>query len=83
MRIIKLNTTTERMLFKRREIEDFEALKIASRIVSDVRARGDEAVVAVDSQIGPRGYFEKGDLGERSGNCRCTEKSKSGVSARG
>src|SRR5208283_2142616 len=44
MRIITLDPRTERNLFQARETEDGEALAVASRIVSDVRARGDRAV---------------------------------------
>lgn len=46
MRIIKLTTTAEKSLLKLRENEDGDALRIAGRIVDDVRRRGDLAVNA-------------------------------------
>jgi histidinol dehydrogenase len=44
MRILKLSPATEKALFAAREGEDREALRIAGRIVEDVRRRGDKAV---------------------------------------
>ena len=46
MRIIKLTPTAEMSLLKLRENEDHDALRIAGRIVGDVRRRGDLAVDA-------------------------------------
>ncbi len=46
MKILKLNSATEKSLFKLRENEDREALRIAGRIVDDVRRRGDQAVTS-------------------------------------
>ncbi len=46
MKMLKLTPATERMLLKLRENEDYEALRIAGRIVEDVRRRGDLAVNA-------------------------------------
>ena len=44
MRILKLTAATEKALFAAREGEDREALRIAGRIVEDVRRRGDKAL---------------------------------------
>ncbi len=44
MRILRLTATTEKALFKAREGEDREALRVAGRIAEDVRRRGDKAV---------------------------------------
>jgi histidinol dehydrogenase len=44
MRIIRLNNKTESKLFEARETEDREAMKIALRIVNDVRMHGDTAL---------------------------------------
>ena len=44
MRIMKLTAATEKSLLRLRENEDHEALRIAGRIVEDVRRRGDQAV---------------------------------------
>ncbi len=44
MRIIKLTAAAEKSLLRLRENEDHEALRIAGRIVEDVRRRGDQAV---------------------------------------
>jgi histidinol dehydrogenase len=46
MKILKLTPATEKTLLKLRENEDHEALRIAGRIVADVRRRGDLAVNA-------------------------------------
>jgi histidinol dehydrogenase len=46
MRILKLTPATEKALFQARESEDHEALRIAGRIVDDVRRRGDKALRA-------------------------------------
>jgi len=46
MRILTLTAALERALFKAREGEDREALRVASRIVEDVRRRGDRALAA-------------------------------------
>lgn len=46
MKIIKLTPSTEKALLNLREAEDHEALRIAGRIVEDVRRRGDLAVNA-------------------------------------
>src|SRR3974390_598715 len=46
MRIIKLTRAAEKSLLKRHEIEDHDALRIAGRIVDDVKRRGDLAVNA-------------------------------------
>ncbi len=46
MKILKLTPAVERSLLKVRESEDLEALRIAGRIVQDVRRRGDLAVNA-------------------------------------
>jgi histidinol dehydrogenase len=44
MRILKLTTKTETELLKLRQTHDREAYRVASRIVSDVRRRGDRAL---------------------------------------
>jgi histidinol dehydrogenase len=44
MRIIKLTAAAEKSLLRLRENEDHGALRIAGRIVEDVRRRGDQAV---------------------------------------
>jgi histidinol dehydrogenase len=46
MRILKLTAAAEKALFAAREGEDREALRVAGRIVEDVRRRGDKAVDA-------------------------------------
>ncbi len=43
MRTLKLTAATEKVLFKAREEEDRDALRVAGRIVEDVRRRGDKA----------------------------------------
>lgn len=45
MRILKLTPQVERRLLSRRERSDPEAQSVASKIVSDVRARGDAALI--------------------------------------
>jgi histidinol dehydrogenase len=46
MRILKLNTATEKMLLRARQERDVEAERIATRIIADVRKRDDTALVA-------------------------------------
>jgi histidinol dehydrogenase len=44
MRILKLTAAVEKRLLRAREGEDSEAMKVATRIVGDVRRRGDAAL---------------------------------------
>jgi len=46
MRILKLTTSVEKQLLRARQQRDAEAGRIATRIVSDVRRRGDAALLA-------------------------------------
>jgi histidinol dehydrogenase len=46
MRIVKLTATVERQLLQARQMRDAHAERVAARIVSDVRRRGDAALYA-------------------------------------
>ncbi len=54
IKILKLTSATEIALFKARESEDRVAFAVASRIVADVRRRGDSAVEAWTKRLDKR-----------------------------
>ncbi|GAC1661401.1 MAG: histidinol dehydrogenase [Candidatus Acidiferrum sp.] len=51
MRILKLNRATENLLIRARQKRDVQAERIAARIITDVRKRGDTALAAWTTKL--------------------------------
>ena len=60
MRILKLTSQLEKRLLSRRAETDAEAMHVASEIVSDVRKRGDTAVLAWTKKLDDPGIQRRG-----------------------
>ena len=73
MRILKLTSQLEKRLLSRRAETDAEAMRIASEIVSDVRKRGDAAVLAWTKKLDDPG-IQRRDLWISQKEIRAAER---------